>query len=369
MTESGGGPSFDSLQNQQLEIYAREFRRLYEEERRLRSLLEEKNAAPPPPARSVIVGGKVCPVGQLGRYKIQRKIGQGASAWVFKAYDPVLDRDVALKVLHPYDQDDESFAERFRIEAQATANLSHPNILQVYDFGEDEGFSYLVSKFLTGGTLAIRVGKRHDVGEVLGYLAPLADGLDHAHAAGIIHRDVKPSNVLLDSDGAAVLADFGIARILEGGSTESRLTRQKLVVGTPEYMSPEQVLGKTVDHRSDLYSFGIMLYELVLGILPHQADTPTGTMLAHVQDPVLPPKAIVAGLDARIEAVLLKALHREPDRRYQSGGELIYDLIAATSGSAREAGSLLTQKAAFDGGLPPIAEGSSTIHAPVSDRL
>ena len=162
---------------------------------------------------------------------------------------------------------------------------------------------------------------------VLGYATPLADALDYAHERGVVHRDIKPSNVLLDSDGSPILADFGIARVLESGP---RLTRTKTVVGTPEYMSPEQVLGKPVDHRSDLYSLGVVLYELLLGTLPLCKETTTATMLAHVHDAVRPPSDVDPSIDPRLEAVLMKGLAKGRDDRYQSATALVQELTSTT---------------------------------------
>ena len=271
--------------------------------------------------------------GQLGRYQIRQQVGGGGNAYVFKAYDPELKREVALKVLPSYHGDSPTFGARFRQEAQAIASLSHPNILQVYDFGEDKGFTYFVTKHIVGGTLFDRMGRRHRMEEVLAFAAPLADALDYAHRQGVVHRDFKPSNVLLDSGETPILADFGIARILEASA---HLTRTGAVLGTAEYMSPEQALGKPADHRSDIYSFGVVLYELHVGRPPFQAVTPTAILLAHVHEPILPFSESHWGGDSQLEAILLKALAKDPNDRYQGAGEMVSAISAASENPRHE---------------------------------
>ena len=192
--------------------------------------------------------------GSLGRYQIIEEIGRGGMATVFKAFDPQLGRDVAIKVLASFNTEDPTFVERFRNEAQSVGGLNHPNILAVHDFGEDKGFTYIVMEFPTGGTLKDRLDRRLSVAEALELLTPLAAALDYAHGRGVMHRDIKPANVLLDEGGRPVLADFGLARLMGGASG---LTGTGSVLGTAEYMAPEQALGRTLDHKADLYAFEI----------------------------------------------------------------------------------------------------------------
>ncbi len=257
----------------------------------------------------------------LGRYVVIEQVGLGAVARVFRARDTELERDVALKVLPTLNIDDTSFAARFKREARAIAQLSHPSVLPVYDFGEDKGFTYIVTKLVPGGTLQERkMGRGSDLGEVLRLVTPLAKALEYAHHRGIIHRDIKPSNILLEADGTPVLADFGIARILEANSS---LTGEGVLVGTPSYISPEQVLGRPADTRSDLYSFAVVIYELVVGRPVFDVETSGETLLAHVHAPVVPPTQIDPELDPGLDAVLLKALAKDPDDRYQTPGELV----------------------------------------------
>ena len=184
------------------------------------------------------------PGSSLGRYQIMERVGRGGMASVYRARDPQLNRDVAVKVLPSFEADDPTFVERFRREAQAVAALNHPNIIQVHDFGDDKGFSYIVMEYVTGGTLHDRLGGRLPLPDVLDLITPVADALTYAHSQSIIHRDIKPANVLLDAEGRPKLSDFGLARMLEGGSG---LTRPDSLLGTPEYMAPEQAMGRPAD--------------------------------------------------------------------------------------------------------------------------
>ena len=259
------------------------------------------------------------PGGSLGRYQVIEQIGRGGMATVFKALDPSLKRDVAVKVLPSYMTEDPSFVERFSQEAQAAAGLIHPNIIRVYDFGEDKGFTYIVMEYLPGGTLRDRLDEKMDLPEAIEFIRPLTDALDFAHGRGIIHRDIKLNNVLLDAGGKPILADFGLARMLEGSGY---LTQGREVLGTADYMAPEQALGRPADQRSDLYSFGIMIYQMLLGQTPFHADTPPATLMAHVHQAVPLPTQVDPAIDARLQPVLLKALAKDPGDRYQTAKEL-----------------------------------------------
>ena len=316
MTEDSSDQTFSKLSRQQLVVYAKEFRKLYEETRHLRAALADRGQD--------VVG----PDGLVGRYRIIELIGRGGTAQVFRAHDPGLEREVALKVLHSYFNDDPTFSERFRQEAQATAKLSHSNIVQIYDFGEAGGHTHIVTKYVRGGTLAQRLEGRMSLSELLSWAKPLASALDYAHQRGIVHRDLKPSNVLLEPDGTPVLSDFGIARVL---ASSAQLTLTKWTVGTPDYMSPEQALGRSVDHRSDLYSFGVRIYRLLLGRLPFQEETDFATMLAHIREKVFPPTEADPNLDRRVGKVLVKALAKKPDYRYQTATEMVRELASAST--------------------------------------
>ena len=211
-------------------------------------------------------------------------------ATVFRCHDPNLDRYVAVKVLPSYHQEDPTFVGRFAQEAQTIAKLSHPNILQVFDFGEDKGFSFIVTELVGGGDLQDRL-KGEPLGgqETLKWMGPLAGALDFAHARGIVHRDIKPANVLISDDDRPILADFGLARMLESAI---RFTQAQQALGTPEYMAPEQAMGADADHRTDLYALGVMIYQMLVGQTPYRADTPAATLMAHVHKPLPLPTAL-----------------------------------------------------------------------------
>ena len=258
---------------------------------------------------------------KLGRYQVTDLLGHGGMASVFKASDPELNRFVAVKVLPSYHAEDPTFVERFRREAQAIAGLNHPNIIQVHDFGEDKGFIYIVMEYVTGGTLEDRLKDRYTLDDVLELISPLADALDYAHRQGIIHRDMKPANVLLDDGGKPILTDFGLARVLE---SSAGLTRTDAIVGTPEYMAPEQALGGSVDHRADLYSPGRHnLPDASGGYTLSRRYSKKATLMAHIHQPVPLPSTLDPHVDPRLEEVLLKALAKDPDERYQTAGQLV----------------------------------------------
>ena len=240
-------------------------------------------------------------------------------ATVFRALDPRLERHVAIKVLPSFSTEDPSFLDRFTREGQAIARLTHPNIITIHDVGKDKGFTYIVMELVEGGTLRDFLDRRLSVSETVRIVTPLADALDYAHGEGIIHKDLKPSNVLLSTDGKPILSDFGLARILHGSAF---VTGGDKVLGTAEYMSPEQVMGRPVDHRSDLYAFGVMVYQMLLGQTPFRGDSASSTMMAHVHQPVPPPRTLDPDADPRLKPILLKALAKDPDDRYQSADDI-----------------------------------------------
>ena len=299
------------------------------------------------------------PGSALGRYRIIEQVGRGGMATVFRCHDPNLDRYVAVKVLPSFQAEDPTFTARFTQEAQTVASLSHPSILAIYDFGEDKGFSYIVTELVPGGDLQDKLkGKPLPVEEVLKYMGPLAEALDYAHGQGIVHRDLKPANVLLDSEDRPILADFGLARMLESAT---RFTQASQALGTPEYMAPEQAMGADADSRSDLYAFGIMIYQMLLGETPFRADTPAATLMAHVHKPLPLPTSLVPDLPIRLEALLLKALAKEPDDRFQSGGDLIRSIEVA-AGLAQE-----TLPAGDDMGATAVLDTSELDMSEVTD--
>mgnify|MGYP000861571263 CR=1 FL=1 len=260
-------------------------------------------------------------IGQsIGRYHILEHLGQGGMAMVYKAYDTRLERDVAVKVIrkNAFSPDAmERVLKRFDREAKSLAKLTHPNIVSVIDYGEFEGSPYLVMPFLVGGTLKHFLGKPIPWQEAVNMLLPIADALSYAHQKGIVHRDVKPGNILITEGGAPMLTDFGIARLMESEESQT-LTATGVGVGTPEYMSPEQAMGREVDGRSDVYSLGVVFFELVTGRKPYTADTPMAVVLKQMTDPLPDPHEYVSDLPDRVAKVLYKALAKEPADRYQT---------------------------------------------------
>jgi hypothetical protein len=257
-------------------------------------------------------------IGQsLGRYHILEQLGEGGMATVYKAYDTRLERNVAIKVILPGKEHSDKFLKRFEREAKALAQLSHPNIVGVIDYGEQDSMPYLVMEYLPGGTLKHKLnGKPMPWQPAAQLLLPVARALAYAHSQKIIHRDVKPSNILITQSGEPMLSDFGIAKMLEAEETLD-LTGAGVGVGTPEYMSPEQAQGKTVDGRSDIYSLGVVLYEMVTGRKPYQADTPMAVIFKLASEPLPRPKELMHDLPAQVENVLLKAMAKKPEDRFQ----------------------------------------------------
>jgi serine/threonine protein kinase len=255
-------------------------------------------------------------IGQtLGRYRIIERIGEGGMAEVYKALDTILGRHVAIKVILPHHEHSERFLKRFEQEARLLAKLSHPNVLKVFDFGEFDGAPYLVMEYISGGTLKQRMkGNRYSWQDTLRLLTPVARALQSAHAEHVIHRDVKPSNILLANEREPMLSDFGIARLIQDDEATADLTGTG-VLGTPEYMAPEQGYGRA-DEKSDIYALGVVFYEMVTGRKPYQADTPMGVMLKKNTEPLPPPTRFVRDLPPFVENVLIKALARAPEQRY-----------------------------------------------------
>ncbi|HUR48838.1 MAG TPA: Stk1 family PASTA domain-containing Ser/Thr kinase [Acidimicrobiales bacterium] len=266
-----------------------------------------------------------------GRYELVRKLARGGMAEVFLARDLLLDRPVALKVLYPELSRDPTFVERFRREAQAAANLSHPNIVSVYDWGEEDGTYFIVMEFVDGESLASLVHRagalQADEAAEIG--AEIAAALAVAHRGNMVHRDVKPGNVLIDRNGQIKVTDFGIARAV---NTTENLTQPGSVMGTATYFSPEQAQGQRIDPRSDVYSLGVVLYELVTGAPPFSADSPVAVAYKHVrEDPVLPSRRN-PDVPADFERIVLTAMAKNPDDRYANALELRDDLVRFRQG-------------------------------------
>ncbi len=271
-----------------------------------------------------------------GRYELTHLIARGGMAQVYRAMDRQLDRPVALKVLFPELSVDRTFVERFRREAQAAANLSHPNIVPVFDWGEDDGAYFIVMEYIEGRPLSavLRDSQRLSPRQIATIGAGVAAALAFAHRHGVVHRDVKPGNVLITPEGDVKVTDFGIARAM---NTEESLTQTGAVMGTAAYFSPEQAEGKSVDARSDIYSLGVVLYEMAVGKPPFTGDSPVAVASKHVRDmPVLPREANPA-VPAALEAVVMKAMAKSPEDRYLSAEELRADLLRFAEGRPVEA--------------------------------
>jgi putative two-component system response regulator len=262
----------------------------------------------------------------VGPYQIRERIGRGGMATVYRAHHADLDRDVALKVLPEFFAEDLEYRERFQQEARSVARLRHPNILNVYDFGHADGITFLALELVRGGTLADRLGGRVDIHSAINVLRPLARALDYAHAEGVLHRDIKPSNILIHEDETPVLADFGLAKLAQ---SMRRLTASGVVVGTPEYMSPEQAAGEVLTPASDLYSLAIVAYEMLTGRVPFQGDTPAATLLSHLNKAMPPIRELDGELSEHAEGALRRALAKAPQERFLQASEFVDALTPA----------------------------------------
>jgi serine/threonine protein kinase len=256
---------------------------------------------------------------KIGRYEIKSELGRGGMATVFLAHDPRFQREVAIKVLPPQFMHDPQFKARFDREAQTIASLEITGIVPVYDYGEDNGQPYIVMRYLFGGSLTDKLNKGPlPLENVVQILSQLGNALDRAHAQGIIHRDLKPGNILFDNFGEAYIADFGIVKLTEASA---QYTGSNLI-GTPAYMSPEQARGeRDIDGRSDIYALGVVVFEMLSGALPFDADTPIGMAMRHISDPIPEIRAIKPDLPPDVETVLSKALSKERETRFQNVNE------------------------------------------------
>lgn len=276
----------------------------------------DASAAPAAPGRTLV-----------GRYVLVRRLASGGMAEVWEATDLVLERPVAIKVLHPHLAADEVFRLRFRGEAIAAARLRHPSIVSIYDTCHDDGLEAIVMELARSQTLREYLDQQTwlSPAEVVHIGADVSDALEVAHRAGVIHRDVKPANILLCDDGRVLVTDFGIAKVRD----EADLTSTGAMIGTAKYLSPEQVEGAPVDPRSDVYALGVVLYECLCGEPPFEAANPAATALARLHQPPLPPATLRPDVPPALAAVVVRALERQPERRFQSASDLRTGLLAA----------------------------------------
>ncbi len=286
-----------------------------------------------------------------GRYKLEAKLGSGGMSTVYLARDTTLDRPVAVKVMHREMSEQADQLERFRQEARAVAKLSHPNVVAVIDAGEDGGHPYIVFEYVEGETLKQRINRvgALDAQEALAYAIEIARGLTVAHARRMIHRDIKPQNVLIDSEGRAKLTDFGISRQLE----QDGMTATGRVLGTTDYVAPEQAMGHPVDPRSDVYSLGVVLYEMLAGQVPFSADSQVGVAMKHVNEELPDVQQRRPELSAAAAMVVERATAKDPAERYQQVGEMIEDLSTALEVEAARAGASTGEATSVLEAVPP----------------
>ena len=260
-----------------------------------------------------------------GRYEIIEKIGGGGMALVYKAKCRLLNRYVAIKILRDEFTGDEEFINRFRKESQAAASLSHPNIVGIYDVGAEENIYYIVMEYIKGKTLKelIREKGKLSSEEMINYSIQIAEALEHAHQNHIVHRDIKPHNIMVTDDGRIKVTDFGIAR----AASSSTVTNTNNVIGSVHYFSPEQARGGFIDEKSDLYSLGIVMYEMITGKVPFEGESPISVALKHIQEEIVPPTEIDSTVPKNIEYVIMKCVRKNQSERYQSATELLTDLI------------------------------------------
>jgi len=262
----------------------------------------------------------------IAGYSLEEEVGAGGAAAVYRAYQSQLDRWVAIKVLDVADAGGPAFLARFRAETRAVAALQHPNILSIYDYGEEQGIAYIVMEYVSGGSLARRMHGRPMASDAALALAiPIGDALDYAHGEGIVHRDVKPSNILLARADWPLIVDFGLAGVVDA---RTRIG-QSSAVPTTTYLSPEQVAGEAVDLRTDIYSLGLVLYELVTGHTPFEATSAAEATMARVHKAPVPPREANAAVPEALEGVLTRALARDPATRYETMAAFVHDLRRA----------------------------------------
>ncbi|HXS47478.1 MAG TPA: protein kinase, partial [Solirubrobacterales bacterium] len=286
-----------------------------------------------------------------GRYRLEAKLGSGGMSTVYLARDDTLDRPVAVKVMHREMSEQEDQLQRFRQEARAVAKLTHPNVVSVIDAGEDGGHPYIVFEYVKGETLKQRIARigALDTQEAIAYAIEVARGLSVAHARNMVHRDIKPQNVLIDEEGRAKLTDFGISRQLE----QAGVTATGRVLGTTDYVAPEQAMGKGADPRSDIYSLGVVLYEMLVGQVPFHADSQVGVAMKHVNEELPDVQRRRPEASAAVALVVERATAKDPTERYQSIAEMIDDLETALEVEAARAGSTTGEATSVLDAVPP----------------
>jgi serine/threonine protein kinase len=286
-----------------------------------------------------------------GRYRLEAKLGSGGMSTVYLARDQTLDRQVAVKVMHREMSEQADQLERFRQEARSVAKLSHPNVVSVIDAGEDGGYPYIVFEYVEGETLKQRIVRDGALApqEAIAYAIEIARGLSMAHARNMVHRDIKPQNILIDAEGRAKLTDFGISRQLE----QDGMTATGRVLGTTDYVAPEQAMGRKVDPRTDIYSLGVVLYEMLVGQVPFSADSQVGVAMKHVNEELPDVQRRRPEVSAAVALVVERSTAKDPNERYQQVGEMIDDLSTALEVEAARAGSTTGEATSVLDAVPP----------------
>jgi len=308
----------------------------------------------------------------LGRYNIERTIGEGAMGVIYEGVDPRLGRRVAIKTILKSQLDEDTakdYSMRFVREAQAVARLNHPNIVQVYDFGEEGDIAYLVMEFIRGKELKtfFDANERFDLKEAVRIMCELCDALDFAHNAGIIHRDIKPANVMLDAQARTKLTDFGVARVQDSDKTSVERTQAGTMVGTPAYMSPEQITGSQIDKRTDVFSAGIILYQFLTGEKPFTGSGAWTIAKKIIQEEPPLPSSLNNAVTQLLDTVVNRALAKNPDQRFQSARDLSVALKRALEGKSAEEDSDRTVAGALSGEFAALKPGPAVAKAPAQD--
>ncbi|MFN2588536.1 MAG: Stk1 family PASTA domain-containing Ser/Thr kinase [Actinomycetota bacterium] len=295
-----------------------------------------------------------------GRYAVLEPVGSGGMAEVYRARDELLGRDVALKVLSDRLSRDKSFVERFRREAQSAANLNHPNVVSLYDYGADDGAYYIVMEYIEGKSLGDMVAESGALlpERAAEIAADVAAALERAHSSGLVHRDIKPTNIMVTRSGQTKVTDFGIARALGQSSDQTQMTQTGMVIGTAAYLSPEQAQGNPVDARSDVYALGCVLYEMVTGRPPFAGDTPLAIAYKHVREDPVAPSGVNPDVPRALDAITLKALSKNPENRYSSAHEMREDLRRFLEGQQVHATPLMATETAV---AAPVSSGTQVI--------
>jgi predicted Ser/Thr protein kinase len=292
---------------------------------------------------------------RIGRYEIRSELGRGGMATVYRAFDPSFEREVAIKVLPLELTHDPQFRERFRREIKLVASLEHPAIVPVYDVGEEDGLPYFVMRYMPGGSLTQLIEKgRFSLEDAARIIERLSSALAYAHKNGLVHRDLKPDNILFDNNGDPFISDFGVAKVTDSATNMTGSG----IIGTPAYMSPEQAQGEPVDNRSDIYGLGVIIFQMLSGHQPYEATTPMAVAVKHITEPVPEILKVNPALPRQTDAIIKKAMAKDPSLRYQTATELAKALNEAALAHHKAQGTVLAKGAQRASPTPSAGEGS-----------